>query len=146
MWQPSGLGGALYNFQQPEAVGTSNVVDGLVAVKVLVDDEARFTLDDFRAALAADFEAHDDLLRAIASCPKYGNDDAWINDLFAECAGAWCTFLEAETNFYGGQVLPGFLGWTVWIDFGRATPATPDGRRAHAPLANSLAPCTGVSV
>jgi formate C-acetyltransferase len=140
------LGGALYNFLQPEAVGMSNVVDGLAAVKVLVEDEGRYTLDDFRDALAADFAGHDDLLRALGDCPKYGNDDAWINALFAECAGAWCSTLEAETNYYGGQVLPGFLGWVVWIDFGRGTPATPDGRRAGAPLANSLAPCTGVAV
>jgi choline trimethylamine-lyase len=138
-------GGARYNFLQPEAVGVSNVVDGLAAVNTLVEDGKRFTLDDFRAAIRANFEGHADLRRAIIrDCPKYGNDDPWINDLFAEVAGGWCTYLEGHTNRFGGPVLPGFLGWVVWIDYGRQTPATPDGRLSGVPLANSLAPCTGV--
>ena len=139
-------GGAVYNFLQPEAVGVSNVVDGLVAIKTLVEEKQRYTLDDFRAATRDNFASHQDLRRAILrDCPKYGNDDEWINDLFAEVAGGWCTYLEGHTNRFGGPVLPGFLGWVVWIDFGRNTPATPDGRLSGVPLANSLAPCTGVT-
>lgn len=139
-------GGALYNFLQPEAVGVSNVVDGLAAIKTLVADEKRFSLDDFRAAVVDNFEGHEALLRAIKrDCPKYGNDDPWVNELFAEVAGAWCSALEGHRNRFGGPVLPGFLGWTVWIQFGRDTPATPDGRLAGVPLANALTPCTGVT-
>ncbi len=139
-------GGALYNFLQPEAVGVSNVVDGLAAIKTLVADEKRFSLDDFRTAVVDNFEGHEGLLRAIKrDCPKYGNDDPWINELFAEVAGGWCSALEGHTNRFGGPILPGFLGWTVWIQFGRETPATPDGRLAGVPLANALTPCTGVT-
>ena len=140
-------GGAEYNFLQPEAVGVSNVVDGLVAARTLVEDQERFTLDDFRHALATDFEDDSELQAAILKeCPKYGNDTDWINALFAEVAGAWCSGLEKHRNRFDGPVFPGFLGWTVWIGFGRDTPATPDGRRAGSPLANSLAPCTGVAL
>ncbi len=139
-------GGALYTFLQPEAVGVSNVVDGLAAIKTLVADEERFSLDDFRAAIADDFEGHEALLRAVKrDCPKYGNDDPWVNELFAEVAGGWCSALEGHKNRFGGPILPGFLGWTVWIQFGRDTPATPDGRLAGTPLANALTPCTGVT-
>ena len=140
-------GGCLYTFVQPEAVGVSNVVDSLAAVKVLVEDEGRWTLDDVRGAVRANFEGHDELRRAIErECPNYGNDDAWVNDLFADVAGGWCTYLEGHTSLYGGPVLPGFLGWTVWIRFGEQTPATPDGRLAGEPLAHSLAPRSGVKL
>ncbi len=140
-------GGAEYNFLQPEAVGVSNVVDGLVAVRTLVEEQGRFSVDDFRQAVSADFEDNGELQAAILKeCPKYGNDTDWINALFAEVAGAWCTGLEKHRNRFGGPVFPGFLGWTVWIGFGRDTPATPDGRHAGSPLANSLAPCTGVAL
>lgn len=140
-------GGALYNFLQPEAVGVSNVVDGLVAVKTLVEEQKKYTLNDFRKAICADFDGYEDLHGAILrDCPKYGNDTDWINKLFAEVTGGWCSCIEGHKNFYGGPVFPGFLGWTVWIDFGKKTPATPDGRKAGSPLANSLAPCTGVTV
>lgn len=140
-------GGCLYTFLQPEAVGASNVVDGLAAARVLVEDEGRFTLDDFRAAIRDNFEGHEELRKAILNgCPKHGNDEGWVNDLFADVAGSWCTYLEAHTSRYGQRVFPGFLGWTVWIQFGEQTPATPDGRLAGQPLANSLANCTGVQV
>lgn len=140
-------GGCLYTFLQPEAVGTSNVVDGLAAVKVLVEDEGRFTLDDFRAAIRANYEGHEELRRAILrDCPKHGNDVPWVNQLFAEVANAWCTYLEPHTSLFGGPVLPGFLGWTVWIRFGEETAATPDGRLAGEPLAHSLAQRSGVRV
>ena len=140
-------GGCLYTFLQPEAVGMSNAVDGLAAVKTLVEDEKRFTLDDFRAAVRANFEGHQALHEAILrECPKHGNDVDWVNDLFAEATGAWCTYLEAHTSRTGQRVFPGFLGWTVWISFGEHTPATPDGRLAGKPLANCLGNCTGVQV
>ncbi len=138
-------GGATHNFLQPEAVGVSNVVDGLAALKVLCFDEGRFSVERFREALAANWEGHEDLLTAVSrDCPKYGNDDAWVNDLFTWVTSRWCDHLEPHRNYFGGPILPGFLGWTVWIDFGNDTPATPDGRRAGEPLANSLAPRSGV--
>jgi len=140
-------GGALYNFLQPEAVGVSNVVDGLAAVRTLVEERKRYTLDDFREAIKADFEGHDDLRRAILrECPKHGNDVEWVNEIFGEVAGSWCSYIEGHKNFHGGPMLPGFLGWTVWIRFGEETPATPDGRKAGMPLANCLGSCTGVQL
>ena len=69
---------------------------------------------------------------------------AWVNELFAEVAGAWCSALETRRNLLGGPFFPGFLGWTVWSTYGERTPATPDGRKAGAPLANSILNCTGV--
>lgn len=139
-------GGALYNFLQPEAVGVSNVVDGLAAIKTLVEDRRRYTLDDFRNAVVNDFEGCEELRRAIQDCPKHGNNISWVDELFAEVAGRWCSAIEGHRNLYGGPVLPGFLGWTVWIGFGEETPATPDGRKAGTPLANSIGPCTGAPV
>ncbi|MCC7495328.1 MAG: hypothetical protein IT204_23465 [Fimbriimonadaceae bacterium] len=140
-------GGATYTFLQPEAVGVSNCVDSLAAIRTLVVDRQRYSLDDFRAALTANWEGHEALRRAVQrDCPKYGNDDAWVNDLFAWVAGRWCDHLEGQRNHFGGPVFPGFLGWTVWIQFGQQTPATPDGRAAGEPLANSLAPASGVKL
>ena len=138
-------GGALYNFIQPEAVGTSNVVDSLAAIHTLVEEQGRYTLEDFRAAIRDNFEGHQEMLRAIEQdCPKHGTDDSLCNRLFGEVAGRWCDFIEGNVNYLGGPFFPGFLGWTVWIRYGEATPATPDGRLAGEPLANSIMNCTGV--
>ncbi|MBU7004579.1 MAG: hypothetical protein HXS50_03370, partial [Theionarchaea archaeon] len=139
-------GGAMYNLLQPEAVGVSNAVDGLAAIKTLLEAN-RYSLEDFRRAIVEDFEGHEEIRRAILEdCPKHGNNIPWVNDLFAEVSGKWCSSIEGHTNFYGGPVIPGFLGWTVWIGFGNQTPATPDGRKAGMPLANCIGPCTGVAL
>ncbi len=138
-------GGALYNFIQPEAVGASNVVDALAAVQTLVEERGEYTLDNFRSAIRDNFRGHDDLRRAIKrDCPKHGTDDAQCNRLFGEVAGGWSDLVEGNRNYLGGPFLPGFLGWTVWIAYGERTPATPDGRLAGEPLANSIMNCTGV--
>jgi pyruvate-formate lyase len=140
-------GGALYNFLQPEAVGVSNAVDGLAAIRTLVKERKIYTMADFRRAVETNFDGDGELRRAILrECPKHGNNEPFVNDLFARVAGAWCSALEHEMNYLGGPVLPGFLGWTVWIGFGQGTPATPDGRPAGQPLANCIGPCTGVRV
>jgi formate C-acetyltransferase len=120
------------------------VVDSLAAIKHLVFDEGRCTLAELRQALTDNWEGHEALHRAVRlEAPSYGNDDPWINELFARVAGVWCDGIEGQLNYYGGPVLPGFLGWTVWIHFGEQTGATPDGRRAGEPLANSMAPRSG---
>ncbi|MFP4056134.1 MAG: pyruvate formate lyase family protein [Candidatus Brocadiia bacterium] len=139
-------GGCLYTFLQPEAVGVTNVVDGLAAARTLVEEEGRFSLDDFREAIRSNYEGHGELLRAIRRCPKHGDDVPGVNELFARVAGAWCSALEGCRSLFGGPVLPGFLGWTVWIRFGEQTPATPDGRLAGEPLAHSLAPRSGAKL
>jgi len=140
-------GGALYSFIQPEAVGVSNAVDGLAAVRTLTEQQRRYTLDEFRSAIRADFEGCEELRKAILrECPKHGNDVDWVNDLFGEVAGGWCSAIERHRNLLGGPFFPGFLGWTVWISYGERTPATPDGRKAGVPLANSITNCTGVQV
>lgn len=137
-------GGATHNFLQPEGVGVVTVVDSLAAIKHLVFDEGRCTLAELRQALTDNWEGHEALHRAVRlEAPSYGNDDPWINELFARVAGVWCDGIEGQLNYYGGPVLPGFLGWTVWIHFGEQTDATPDGRRAGEPLANSMAPRSG---
>jgi formate C-acetyltransferase len=142
-----GHGGALYNFLQPESVGMTNVVDGMAAIKVLVDEQKRYTLDDFRQAVRDNWEGHEELRRAVfEECPKHGNDVEWVNDLFAEFAGAWCSAIEGHRNYYGGPVLPGFLGWVVWYSEAANVPATPDGRRQGEPMANSIGPSTGTKI
>jgi len=138
-------GGALYNFLQPESVGITNVVDSLAAIRTLCFESPRYSLDDFRQATRANWEGHEELRQAVRrDCPKHGNDDPSVNELFGLVAGRWCDHIEGHRNHFGGPVFPGFLGWVVWIGFGEQTPATPDGRLAGEPLANSIAPASGV--
>jgi formate C-acetyltransferase len=139
-------GGATHNFLQPEGVGVVTVVDSLAAIKSLAFD-GDHRLADLKAALASDWKGFEDLHRELRlRAPRYGNDDGWINGLFARVAGTWCEAIEGSLNYYGGPVLPGFLGWVVWIGYGEQTPATPDGRKSGEPLSSSMAPRPGAKL
>ena len=48
-------GGAVYNFTGPQGFGIANNTDGLVAVRQLVFEEGRVTMEEMRDALAANF-------------------------------------------------------------------------------------------
>lgn len=48
-------GGAHYNFTGPQGVGVANVADSLMAIKKLVFEEKRITLQDLKEALDANF-------------------------------------------------------------------------------------------
>jgi formate C-acetyltransferase len=48
-------GGAVYNFTGPQGFGVANVADSLLAVKKLVYEQKRVTLEEYRDALAADY-------------------------------------------------------------------------------------------
>ena len=48
-------GGAVYNFTGPQGFGIANIADGLYAIKKLVFEEKKYTLDYFRKALEDNF-------------------------------------------------------------------------------------------
>ena len=48
-------GGAHYNFSGPQGFGIANVTDGLWAIKKLVYDEKKYTLNDFKEAMDLNF-------------------------------------------------------------------------------------------
>lgn len=48
-------GGALYNFTGPQGFGIANIADSMYAIKTLVFDRKKYTLSDFRDALAENF-------------------------------------------------------------------------------------------
>ncbi len=48
-------GGAIYNFTGPQGFGIANVADGLFAIKKLVFEEKKYTMADFKQAMADNF-------------------------------------------------------------------------------------------
>ncbi|MCR4718892.1 MAG: glycyl radical protein [Firmicutes bacterium] len=48
-------GGAVYNFTGPQGFGIANMTDGLYAVKKLVYEDKKYTLDDFKEAMINNF-------------------------------------------------------------------------------------------
>ncbi len=135
---------ARYVFTEPEAVGMTNLADGLAAIEKLVYEEQRLTLGELREALAADFEGHEQLrLMLLNDAPKFGNDDDDVDHFMTELTDLWHQLVLAHRSVLRGNYLPGYLAWMMHAALGEHTGALPDGRRARLPLADCIGPAQG---
>jgi pyruvate-formate lyase len=136
-------GGARYNWSVINVGGLANVIDSLAATRQLVFKERVITGTQLRQALRADFSGHESLRQQLASCPRFGNDDPQADELATELS----TFVFEELRQYapwrGGRFLPGCLMFVTYAGAGEGVMASPDGRRAGAPIADSAGPYQG---
>jgi len=139
-------GGAHYNFCNWDAIGLANLADSLIAIKKLVFEERELTLQRFVAILRGNWDGAEPLRRRVLNqLPHFGNDEDEVDALAAEIIRSFVRLLKSRRPFRGGEYNLGTLagGENMHIVFGRQTGATPDGRRAGEPLADSLAAAQG---
>jgi formate C-acetyltransferase len=137
-------GGARYDFTGVQGVGSATVGDSLAALDALVFREGRFTMDELLAALDADFEEHEPLRQLLVNrAPKYGNDDKTADCFTRLAAEIYCQEVGKHANPRSGHYQPGLYSVTTHVALGLAVGATPDGRRAGAPLSQGISPVQG---
>ncbi len=133
--QDFNAGGARYYWSVINFAGLINVIDSLLAVKALVFDEKEYTGPEFLAALA---RQEDHFLRRLRACPCFGVDDSIADQLAARYAADVFASLEQDTPYLGGAFLPASIQFATYADAGKEIAATPDGRAAGEPLADSI--------
>jgi formate C-acetyltransferase len=139
-------GGARYNFCNWNVVGTANLADSLVAIRRLVFEEQALTLEQLVEILAADWAGHEELRgRVSKEFARFGNDADEVDEIAAQIIETFSDIMERRSPFRGGQYILGALagGENMHVEFGRVTGATPDGRKAGEPLADSLGAAQG---
>jgi pyruvate-formate lyase len=136
-------GGARYNWSVVNVCGLSNVVDSLAAVREVVYERGEISGAELLSALEADFRGFEVLRRRLARCPRFGNDHPAADEL----ARRLSTFVFGEfarhKPWRGRAFLPGCLMFVCYADAGKGIMATPDGRSAGAPIADSAGPVAG---
>lgn len=140
-------GGAHYNFTGPQGVGVGNVADSLTAIKKLVFDDQVVTLEALKKGLETDFagvEMENLRQRLVNRAPKYGNDDAYADQIAHEGALIYCREVEKYTNPRGGKFQPGLYPVSANVPLGTVVGATPDGRKAGMALADGVSPVSGM--
>jgi formate C-acetyltransferase len=95
-------------------------------------------VEDLAKAIESNFEGYDDLRKQLLAAPKYGNNDDYV-DTFAE--DLWRHFANTTRslkNYRGGYCDPAVQMVQAHIGFGGMTGATPNGRLAGEPLADTM--------
>ncbi len=129
-----------------ECLGYSTTIDSLAAVKKLVYEDRKLTMDALLAALKNNFEGHEDVRQMLKNSPCYGNDDEYadsigleIDRLAQEFSAKYAPKLGIRCDF---RMVP----FTSHVPFGRVVSATPNGRLAWTPLSDGSSASHGADV
>ena len=136
-------GGARYNWSIINVAGLANIADSLEALRTVVFTDKAVAPSQLCDILQRNFDGSEPLRLRLASAPKYGNDHAGVDALAADLA----QFVYEEIRNFpcarGGRFLPSHIMFETFGWAGREVGATPDGRRAGEPLADSAGPVQG---
>jgi len=138
-------GGARHNYITVEGIALATAVDSLLAVKHLVYDERRVTMDELLTAIRANFAGHEELRQVLTNrAPKFGMDDPDADALGREVSRFWTEEAFRHVSpATGRHYRGGYLSWNYWIGYAPLTAATPDGRRRGTFLSNGVCPVNG---
>ena len=116
----------------------------MMAIRQLVYEQRRFTLDQLRHMLRADFvgyEAERELV--LRTVPKFGNDSDEVDQLAVRVVTDLAAEYDRHRTPEGGHYFM-LMGANVQnISAGREVGATPDGRRSREPLSDAASPTFG---
>ena len=136
-------GGAMVN-HGPGLIfsGLATYVDSIAAIRKLVYEEGRYTLEQIRDGLLANFEGYEELRRDCLNAPKFGNDDNYV-DQYALDITEWTERECRQYKMLYSTLSHGTLSISNNTPIGELTAATPNGRLAWMPLSDGISPTQG---
>ena len=135
---PEGL-----NFGYFEFMGLGTVIDSLAAIKKLVFEDKKLTMDPLIDALEANFEGYEDIQQLLRTAPCYGNDDEYADEIGRELDRMAVSFAAKYGKEMGINNDARYVPFTSHVPFGKVVSATPNGRVAWFPLADGSSPSHG---
>ncbi len=142
-------GGAVYDYTGGQTGGIANVANSLAAIKKLVFEEKKITGAELKKHLENNFEGIEgEKVRQmlINKAPKYGNDDQYVDSIAQE---AFSVLLKEVSKYRNTRYGRGPIGGSFHnstasvaanVPWGLTIGATPDGRKAFSPLADTESP------
>ena len=129
--------------------GYVSAADALTAIKKLVYDEKKITMDELLQALDSDFEGERgaEIQKMCLDAPKYGNDIDEADYMVRDVGKIIPKLLETEKTPFGSKYSIIRQGLTWHYYGGKGVGAMANGRKAGKPLADgSLSPTQGADV
>jgi len=125
--------------------GFGTAIDALMAVYELVFEEKVTTLSELKSALENDWNGYEKLRAQALSCKhKYGIGDK-ISDYYANALHQFfASQFAGRKNCHGGNYEYELHSARAFIDMGKLTDATPDGRKKGDITSKNASPTTGM--
>ncbi len=136
-------GGAMYNYG-PGVVwsGLATYADSMAAIKKLVFEDRKYTLEQLNEALLADFVGYDQVRRDCLDAPKYGNDDEYADNICADII-QYTEQMHRDYKTLYSHMSHGTLSISNNTPLGMMTGASANGRKAWMPLSDGISPTQG---
>ena len=130
-------GGARYKWSIISFAGLVNVIDSLIVTRDFVFEKKLYTKELFLEKLKANDEEF--LKQARSYEIAYGNDDARADELASRLSKDVFATLDDKKSAIGDGFIPASILFNNSASGGSYVGATPDGRSANSPLADSVA-------
>ena len=126
-------------------IGAATAVDALLAVRKSVYEQRAVPLAELRDILARDWAGAEKLRARMLNDPlKYGNGNPEVDAFAAGFCHAFASFVNGVRNARGGRYHASIHTARQYIDLGKRTGATPDGRAAGDEMSKNASPTMGM--
>lgn len=115
-------------------IGIPNVADALAAVKKVIFEEKKYSMEELIDALNHNLEGYEGLLHQLEKAPKFGNDDDYVDLIAKRILSDAGDYVAQFRTHYGAKFATACFAMTTNVMFGRLVGALPDGRKAGQPL------------
>ncbi len=138
-------GGAKYNFNTLSSSGIGTVVDSLCALKKLVFEDKKISLEHMLDVLNNNYKKEELLRTKLKNkIQKFGNDIEYVDSIAQDLLNVYCDEINSHSTVrLPGQFRPCLFSAGTHVLTGNLLGATPDGRKAGEPISNSLSPSNG---
>jgi formate C-acetyltransferase len=136
-------GGARYNWSVINVAGLANTIDSLAAVREIVFEKQEKNGAELLEILQNNYAGEEAFRQRLSLCPRFGNDEARADQIAADISAFVFSEFLRYAPWRGGKFLASCLMFVTYAGAGEPVAATPDGRCAGEPLADSAGPYQG---
>ena len=124
--------------------GIVDTVDSLVALKKLVFDDKKYSMDEVLRALKSNWEGYEPMRQEFINAPKFGNNDDYADEVAKKTYAMVAEEMSKVKDSNGVSPMPSGLVITrMWL-LADKIGAMPNGRRFGDPLADGgISPYSG---
>ena len=112
-----------------QPVGHVTVANSIAAIKKVVFDEKKVSMDEVLNALKNNWEGKEELRQKFIEAPKFGNDDDYVDLIARDIVQRSTDVVNSFKNIYGGHFMCDGTGGSSYFRYSGLTGATPDGRK-----------------
>lgn len=126
-----------------EFIGYGTVIDSLAAIKKVVFEDKRLTLQRVKEAMSHNFEGYEIERQLLKNAPAYGNNDSYADELGKLLDRELLAFTKQYSKELGVHLDLRYVPFTSNVPFGKVVSATPNGRLAYVPLSDGSSASQG---